>query len=146
MFSQRLPNGDPIPILLGPYEDSVRRYLIGETGFPKDAVVLVSVSASADELKNKFVTFPWLFKRAGEHHQFKLIVPGVTYQILVGKIIAPALRRMCSGTSPAGYVYMSEDTDKITMEANAAMPKNSRRVGKLAEAGGVLTTNGKVTM
>jgi hypothetical protein len=78
VHSWHMPSGDPIPIKLGPYEDPIRRYLLGETGFPKDLVLLVSVSHSMDEMKNKFVTFPWFFRREGGHHQFKLIVPGIT--------------------------------------------------------------------
>jgi hypothetical protein len=125
-----LPSADPGPIQLGPYEAPIRRYLLGETNFPKDVVLLVSVAHSTEEMKNKFVTSPWCFKREGGHHQFKLIVPGITFQMCVGKIMQPGLRNMCTARSPEGFIYMSSRTDDINVQGNLAMLKTAKRVGK----------------
>jgi hypothetical protein len=134
----RMPAGDPLPISLGPYENAFRQYLLGETQFPCDAVMLVSVSYSRAETNNKSFTLPWLFKREGGHHQFKLIVPGLTYLLCVGKSMPDGLRRMCTARSEKGFVYMSERTDGINLRGHLAMLKTSRRLGRLAKTGGIL--------
>jgi hypothetical protein len=86
-----------------------------------------------EEMKNKSFTPPWLFKREGGHHQFKMIVPGITYQLFVGKVMPTALRGMCTARSPKGLIYMSPKTDDVNLQGTLDMLKNSRRVGKLAK-------------
>lgn len=87
-----------------------------------------------EEIKNKSFTPPWLFKREGGHHQFKMVIPGITYQLFLGKVMPSALRAMCTARSPNGLIYMSARTDEINLEGTLKMLKNSRRVGKLAKS------------
>lgn len=140
-----MPAGDPVPINLGPYEDPIRRYLLGNADFPGRAVVLVSVSHSMEEMKNKSFTPPWLFKREGGHHQFKMIVPGVTYQLFLGKVMPTALREMCTARSRNGLIFMSPKTDDVNLQGALDMLKNSRRVGKLAKSDEAIISDGKTT-
>lgn len=105
-----------------------RSYLLGKVDFPQYAVILVSVSHSMEEMKNKSFTPPWLFKREGGHYQFKMIVPGITYQLFLGKVMPTALRSMCTARSPKGLIYMSPKTDDVNLQGTLDMVKNSRRV------------------
>lgn len=140
-----MPSGDPVPICLGRYEDDFRRYLLGEAGFPQSAVMLVSVAASMDEMKNKSFTFPWLFKRENGHHQLKVVAPGITYQLFVGNVLPPAPRKMCTLRSKAGFVYMSKRTDDVNLQGNLEMLKTSKRVGKLAKSQDGILSDGVTT-
>jgi hypothetical protein len=142
-----MPAGNPVRICLGPYEEAFRLYLVSQApaDFPKDAVILVSVSESMDEMKNKSFNSPWLFRREDGHHQFKLVIPGITYQLMVGKNIQPVLRDMCTLRSPKGLVYMSPRTDNVNLQSILEMLRTSKRVGKLAKSDNVIISDGKTT-
>lgn len=140
-----MPSGDPVQINLGPYEDPIRLYLLGEGDFSQHAVLLVSVSHSMEEMKNKSFTPPWLFKREGGAHQFKMVIPGITYQLFLGKVIPSALRTMCTAKSTKGLIYMSARTDEINLQGTLEMLKNSRRVGKLATSDRAILSDGTTT-
>jgi hypothetical protein len=140
-----MPAGDPVPINLGPYEDPIRRYLLGTADFPQHAVILVSVSHSMEQMKNKSFTPPWLFKHEGGYHQFKMIVPGITYQLFLGKVMPTALPEMCTARSPKGLIYMSPKTDDVNLQGTLDMLKNSRRVGKLATSDRAIISDGQIT-
>ena len=131
-----MPSGHPKRISFGRYEDGFRRYLLGETEFPEEAAMLVFVSPSKDEMQNNFVTFPWLWKREGGFHQYKLVVPGITYILCVGKMVHQDFRDSCLSKSANGAIFMTPATDDANIQSNVAMLKNSRRVGKLARVGG----------
>jgi hypothetical protein len=141
-----MPAGDPVRISLGPYEDAFRTYLLGKTAFPADAVILVSVSESMEEMRNKSFTPAWVFRRQDGHHQFKMIIPGITYQLMVGKRLQPVLRQMCTATSPKGLAYMSKRTDDVNLQSQIDLLRKSKRVGKLAKSDLAILSDGKVTL
>ncbi len=136
-----LPSGCPLRLSLGPYEDEFRRYLLGEREFPRNAVMLVTISRSMDEMNNKYVTFPWLYKHDGRARQFKMIVPGIAFHLFVGRALPPTVRSMCAARSEQGFIYMSQRADKMNMHDNLALLKRARRVGKLATKRGVILSD-----
>jgi hypothetical protein len=137
-----MPAGDPKPFSLGPYEENFRRYLMGDAGFPKESALIVLISASMDEKFNKFVAFPWVFKREGGFHQIKFVGLGITYHLCVGKMVPDDFHESCTAKSEKGPVYMAPGTDKLNMQGNLGTMRTSRSVGKLASArgGGVSRT------
>ena len=133
-----MPAGPPKRISLNRYEEPLRRYLMGETPFPDEAAMLAFVSPSTDEMNNKFVTFPWLWKRDGGFHRFKFVVPGITYLLCVGKMVPAEFRDSCASKSANGAIFMTPATDEANLQSNLGMLRTSQRVGKLARTGGVI--------
>lgn len=59
-------------------------------------------------------------KRENGHHQIRLVVPGITYQLFVGEVMLPAeLRSMCTLRSERGFVYMSKRTDDVDLQGRS---------------------------
>src|SRR6266513_2514029 len=80
-------------INLGPYEEQLRRYLLGEAQFPPDCALLVSVPANPTAFVGLSLV-PY-GARKGNHHCWKLVVLGVAFHLLVGRQIPRTLRQMC---------------------------------------------------
>jgi hypothetical protein len=81
------------PIELGPYREQFRTYLAGETPFPKDCVLWVSVPATLMPFVALSLT-PYGLRRS-THHVYMLIILGVGFHRLVGAGISQAERAMC---------------------------------------------------
>lgn len=96
---------------LGSYEEQLRRYLLDEAPFPEDAVMIVAVSSAMEPMRNMVIVFPFLKTRQAGFRQYRFTVPGLTYQLFVGKGLPKDLRRLCSLRSPGRYIFMVPDTD-----------------------------------
>jgi hypothetical protein len=69
---------------LGPYTESVRQYLRGETGFPARMALMISVLPPP--VKN--ISFSGPYRGAnGEWHNFVLHVLGIEFMLFVGKAV-----------------------------------------------------------
>ena len=69
---------------LGPYTESVRRYLLGETGFPSRMALMIGVLPVP--VKNISFSGPYRGSNA-EWHNFVLYVLGIEFMLLVGKAV-----------------------------------------------------------
>jgi hypothetical protein len=97
---------------LGPYQEELRQFLIGAGAFPKNAVVFVSVTSGADVKANEFMFFPFLKNREPTHRQYAFMVPGLSFQPIVGLEVPPNLRRLCTVASSEGFIFQSEKMDE----------------------------------
>src|SRR4051812_38102325 len=52
---------------LGPYQEKLRLYLLGETGIPDGIVQLVTLSTALDNMHNRVSAMPWLFERKPQY-------------------------------------------------------------------------------
>ena len=67
------------------YQEELRRFLLGETGFPSKIYLLVSVDGDGDEEISPFVSFPVHGKSLGYHcHDF--YIPGIRFSFFFGSI------------------------------------------------------------
>ena len=67
------------------YQEELRRFLLGETGFPSKIYLLVSVDGDGDEDINPIVTFPTHEKSLGRHyHDFD--IPGIRFSFFFGSV------------------------------------------------------------
>ncbi|HEV2199223.1 MAG TPA: hypothetical protein VGR73_05350 [Bryobacteraceae bacterium] len=80
-------------IRLGPYEEDLRKYLMGEAPFPEDCALWVSISDTTTPMTG-LVLSPY-GDRHGPCHAYKLVVLGVGFNLLVGKRIPQQGREMC---------------------------------------------------
>jgi hypothetical protein len=88
--------GEEIHIELGPYEEPMRKFLLGEQGFPNDMALYVRVIA--DDLLLSTSRLPGSEKRNGVHlHDFS--VPGINFDLFVGKQLSEGTNTV--STAPA---------------------------------------------
>lgn len=93
-------------IELGPYEEQLRKYLMGEAEFPQDCVLWISVPENVTPIAGLSLT-PYGGRKGG-HHAYKLIVLGVGFHLLVGKQIPRQLREMCFVRGIRNPIYRTD--------------------------------------
>jgi len=118
---------------LGPYEEQLRSYLLGNAVFPEDAVLVVAISSGMERLRNMLITFPFLKSREPGFRQYRFSIPGITFQLFLGKSMPYALRRLCSVRSPKRHILMTEDVDDLNMKDGASLVAKTRKAGVLAK-------------
>jgi hypothetical protein len=120
-------------IPLGPFQESLRLYLLGKTGIPDGIVLLVTLSKIRSDPHNRVAIMPWFFDRTPGYRSYKFIVTGLVFQLIVGMMIPKPIRRICSARR--GFLYMSEDRDADLLNTMAMMAKSVETRGKLAHVG-----------
>jgi hypothetical protein len=80
-------------IELGPYEEELRKYLMGEADFPRDCVLWVSVPDKITPFTG--VSLAPYGGRQNGIHIYKLVVLGIAFHLLVGKSISLEHRELC---------------------------------------------------
>ena len=123
----------PKRLELGPYEEQLRSYLLGTGVFPEDAVLVVAISSGMERLRNMLITFPFLKSREPGFRQYRFSIPGITFQLFLGKSIPFALRRLCSVRPPERHILMTEDVDDLNMKDGASLIAKTRKAGALAK-------------
>lgn len=109
-------------IELGPFEETIRRFLLGDK-FPVDTVILVSVWPTKDVLPAAYT--PRRGKAPG-CHCFNFLIPGLEFKLMAGKGIPDDLRAMCSHASPGKLIYAAMSVVSDTMEAFTKLMSTTR--------------------
>lgn len=122
----------PTRLELGPYAEQLRCYLLDEAPFPEDAVLVVVVSSGMEAMRNMVIVFPFFKNRHAGFRQYRFTVPGITYQLFVGKGLPKDMRGLCSVRSRGRFVFMVPDVDATNMGDMAAVVNKTRTVGSLA--------------
>lgn len=95
---------------LGEYGELVRVFLIGETPFPRDMVLVVGVSPSPV----KIVSFHYPYQGSeSTYRNFLFYVPGVEFALLVGRTVPDESRQTCFATHPLHPVLVCDLTPVI---------------------------------
>jgi hypothetical protein len=98
-------------IKLGPYEEPIRKFLLGGP-FPDDIVVQVAVWPTKDVVRAAYT--PRKGKAPG-YHAFNFMIPGIEFRLLTGKQIPNSVRLTCSYASPQKLIYATMQTVSETM-------------------------------
>jgi len=93
-------------IALGPYEERLRRFLLGETTFPQNCVLWVSVPVDITPFASLSLT-PYGGRKDG-YHVYKLVVLGVGFHLLVGRRIPREALAMCFLSGPGNPIYRTD--------------------------------------
>jgi hypothetical protein len=94
-------------INLGPYEEQFRTYLMGETGFPENCMLWVSVPETLTPLAPLSLT-PYGGARLDGLRLYKLIVLGVGFMLYVGRAMTPEHRELCSVRGKGHPIYQTD--------------------------------------
>jgi len=77
---------------LGPYEEKIRAWLLGDASFPKDMSLIVTL---ASENKDIFTIVAPVPVQTSPYHGFIFYVPGIEFLLCVGKEVSPTMRKFC---------------------------------------------------
>ncbi len=88
------------------YVEELRRFLIGEAGFPANAVRVIYVCDAGKT--TEAAVFPFGGRvRKGSFHEYRLILPGMLFILAVGQRIPAHLKRLCSAHSTERLIFLS---------------------------------------
>ncbi len=107
-------------IRLGPYGETFRRYLVGESGFPSDAWLMVSVlRKTTGELRtDRTITTPATGGRIHRQRNHWFALLGTVFNLGVGNMPPPGALELCF--SRTGRVVLGENAELIPMLAGMA--------------------------
>jgi len=123
----------PIPPSLGSYEDGLRQYLLGETDFPENIVLLIGLIP--DPQWQAAAVFPYGGKISLGYCRYKFILLGVAFLFLVGKSIPTNLRLSCTYRSPEKFIFMGAAVNEMFIRDLGPIVKDARSVGSLRGQG-----------
>jgi hypothetical protein len=116
---------DSLPVRLGPFEKSFRRYLMGEADFPKDTSLQFAVLKGRGQY-DRYTTEP-CGERKDFGHLFKFTMGGISFRLAVGQNVPDWLRRLCCVRSPGNIVISTILLDKWSeLEAVNKITSNPR--------------------
>jgi hypothetical protein len=117
----------------GPYEEAMRGYLAGMERFPQDTVLFVVVWRG--ETPPRFVITPseqgYAPREKRDFRAYIAYVPGIAFDLLIGKRIPEGLRQDCSYHNR--LIHMNVHTDKNVVDMVRLMNSLSRRSEKLKQ-------------
>jgi hypothetical protein len=114
--------GQTTSINLGPYEEIIRRYLLGEAGLPDGVYVVLAVCE--DKGSRGMVFAPTLVNEA--HHQmFSILVRGLWFHIIVDKNAKPGNKDVCCVRSEKKVIHL-ENCGSRLLHAGRHLYKTAR--------------------
>jgi len=116
--------GQTTGVPLGPYEERVRQYLAGKSGFPAD--VLVAVHVCTDVGSHGMIYSPERVK--GVHaiySDFSFLTRGLWFHVYVGKDIPKEMREICCVNSTRKVIFL-KSCEKEFLEAGRYLLKNAK--------------------
>jgi hypothetical protein len=92
--------------MLGPYEESLRRYLLGQEGFPENCVLWVLVTEHSTPAALSMLA-PYRGQTRA-WHTYKFLFLGIGFDLFVGKAIPEDCREMCFVRGEGNPIHMSD--------------------------------------
>lgn len=112
------------PAPLGPYQEPIRQYLMGMTGFPSDVALTVMVR----ELSSiRHLTHVPLGGWWNELFVAKFAMPGFVFLLNASKNLPPPLRRNCFVRGEGNPIVLSGILEKSILDAGVQMVNRGRR-------------------
>ncbi len=112
---------EPQRLWLGPFEERLRQFLLEEASFPADVVISVNVTSSMEPALNEFASLPFLKAKTSDQRQYRFGVPGLAFEMFVGKRMKDSVRPFCIVRSPQGHLFTSKKMEEATLLDAARM-------------------------
>ena len=114
-----LPNGKRTTLLLiGRHQEELRQYLLGQSGFPRDAAVIATVCT--DDFSQRSFLPPEL-QAADDCLTFPFLVRGLIFRVWLGDRIPTRIRSLCCYRSDR-RVILSTDAEDETRRQFSTLP------------------------
>jgi hypothetical protein len=105
-------NHDPEHVRLGPYQEQIGKYLLGESDFPERSAFMILVSDVDTPLRA--TSLPWGGSFDGRHHIHCFVVPGVRFNLFLGDL-PNWMRETCARRSVEKFLLFSPHADELSM-------------------------------
>jgi hypothetical protein len=116
-------------ISLGPYLESIRRYLVDESSFPNSVALIMQVAADKPD---RSVAFPSSRNQQGYRmHQF--YIPGILFTIFVGKLVPSAFYNISMPNHSKVVALAGELSSAKIFKNVGLMARNAKLSKKLQE-------------
>ena len=119
------------PSLGRKYEEILRRYLLGETDFPKHLAVWLSLIPALELCSGVTPPYGAKFTELGQFWEYKFRFLGIILMFFVGKEILPPIHPACLYQSPEKFVFVSNGTNEMILRDVARLMEKSKVVGSL---------------
>jgi hypothetical protein len=126
------PYGDATPLSLGPYREILRKYLMGESPFPKSVALLVTVCTDAYSQQTLYDPYPRKTKKYLPYRIYDFLVCGIHFRINIGNAMPSELRGLCCVSGTDRWIVV-EDKEDETVDLFARMATDSKLAGQLQE-------------
>lgn len=110
------------------YMEELRQYLLGESSFPQNSVVWVSI-ISEPKLWGSFVA-PY-GEKFNQCWRYKFPFLGISFMFFLGKLIDPQIRSMCTLRSERKLLYTGDQDNEMVIRDLGRVISKSRPVGSL---------------
>jgi hypothetical protein len=103
--------GQTTSVSLGKYEERIRRYLLGETGLPEGAYVLVAVCVDVGAQNTIFPPHPL---DGSKYRTYSTLVRGLWFHIVVDdEALSAETSRLCCVKSPRKLIFLKNCSDEF---------------------------------
>ena len=103
------------PLELGStYKERFRLFLLGESEFPVDVALLTKIVPTHEPSLNTII-FPYGGRSKKNYYQYSFTIPGITFDLFIGKRIPPETRQCSTATSPEGMILYTGETLTSTL-------------------------------
>jgi hypothetical protein len=121
--------GFPEQISLGPYEEKLRQFLMDQADFPKNMTLIIGVITEEDLLGH--VGTPTGGRTERGYFLLKFFLLGITFSLIVGKLIPKTLQDKCAHRSPEKFIRTGDRVDFLS-KIHLSRYRNAELKGKLA--------------
>jgi len=101
--------GQTTSVSLGPFEDPIRKYLLGESGFPCGVVAVVTVCTDFASKGSFFV--PCLVSQ-NQFTTYSLLTRGIYFRVLMGSNLPAGIRELCCASSSRKPIFKASCEEK----------------------------------
>src|SRR5260370_30210325 len=102
-----------VPIKLGPFQESFRKYLMGQGDFPTDCALLVTVREGKEIDR---LTYAPVGERREIFHVYKFPMPGLAFSMVVSKNIPANFREKCFVRGPGNPIITTPIIEKWLLQ------------------------------
>lgn len=118
-------------IELGPYSEEIRKWLRGESAFPKNLYLITVVERPA----RAQIAMNDPYESGGDGwRSFFVHVPGVLFMLAVGKTVGEEIRAMCMQNGPGNPINISEGLTDSYEQMMAGTVRQSRKTNAYLKA------------
>lgn len=117
-------------IVLGPYLEPLRRFLIGAGAWPQRVTLHVMLSGDSSDRSNDAFALPYQAGREG-YRLYRFEVPGISFVMLVGGAIPAEVLDFC--TARSGIAISGASVDNIRLKAVFSVLKTAKPKGAVAK-------------
>jgi len=116
------------------YEETLRRYLLDQEGFPKQAFLCVFVDSDTDPIAVPIavISHP-LCKREHGYRVHEFHIPGIQFSMFLGNDVKPSIRRLFGTWNTNAIFILDKLRDRQVFPKLVHMAKKTTPKGKLAK-------------